>query len=107
MQSMRIVAVVSLLLFLGACAEVTTFRRPDGSTYHHVNCGNTLKLESCRHAAERTCPNGFARMNLATIGDDSPAQRCAAENLERRNNGEPEQACPPALQTNNFFVCRK
>lgn len=103
---MRIAAVVSLLLFLGACAEVTTFRRPDGSTYHHVNCGNSLKLESCRHAAGRTCPNGFVRMNLATTGDDSPAQRCAAENAERRKDGEAEQACPREGRTNSFFVCR-
>ncbi|CUW40151.1 protein of unknown function [Magnetospirillum sp. XM-1] len=103
---MRLVAVVSLLLFLGACAEVTTFRRPDGSTYHHVNCGSTLKLESCHAAAARTCPKGYARMNIGTSGDISPAQRCAADNEERRNDGEPQQPCPAEIQTNNFFVCR-
>ncbi|EME71461.1 hypothetical protein H261_03593 [Paramagnetospirillum caucaseum] len=103
---MRFVAAALLLLSLGACAEVTTFRRPDGSTYHHVNCGDSMKLESCRHAAGRTCSNGFTRMNLASIGDDSAAQRCISDNQERRLNREPEQACPPMARTDNYFVCK-
>lgn len=70
------IAVVGILLFsLGACAEVTTFRRPDGSVYHHVNCGDSMKLESCHHAAGRTCPSGFARMDVNTIGEASPIRR--------------------------------
>jgi len=101
------IAVFALLLFsLGACAEVTTFRRPDGSVYHHVNCGDSMKLESCRHAAERTCSNGFARMAIASTGDTSAAQRCASDNEERRRNREPEAACPSVPRTDNYFVCK-
>ena len=106
MQSMRIAAVVLFVFTLGACAEVTTFRRPDGSTFHHVNCGDTLKLESCRSAAGRTCPNGFSPMNISTGNDDSPARRCAAENAERRRNREQELTCPPVLRKDNYFVCK-
>lgn len=106
MESMRIAALASLLLFLGACAEVTTFRRLDGSNYHHVNCGSSLKLESCRHAAERTCPNGYSRLGLTAVGDDSPAQRCAVGNEERRRNGEEALACPAAPRSDHYFVCR-
>jgi hypothetical protein len=106
MQSMRIAAVVLFLFTLGACAEVTTFRRPDGSTFHHVNCGDTLKLESCRSAAGRTCPNGFSPMSISTSNDDSPTQRCVNENAERRRNREPELACPPVLRKDNYFICK-
>ena len=108
MQSMRIAAVVLFVFTLGACAEVTTFRRPDGSTFHHVNCGDTLKLESCRSAAGRTCPNGFSPMSISTStsNDDSPTQRCVNENAERRRNREPELACPPVLRKDNYFICK-
>lgn len=106
MENMRLAAAVLLLLCLGACAEVTTFRRPDGSVYHHVNCGDSMKLESCHHAAGRTCSNGYARMNLSTIATDSPAQRCATDNEERRRNGEQALACPAAPRTDNYFVCK-
>lgn len=100
-------AVITLLLFsLGACAEVTTFRKLDGSVYHHVNCGDTLKLESCRSAAERTCANGFSRIAVSAVGDNVAAQRCASDNEERRRDGEPELRCPQIRQTDNFFVCK-
>jgi hypothetical protein len=72
---MRIAAIGALLISLGACAEVTTFRRPDGSVYHHVNCGDSMKLESCHNAAGRTCPNGYARMDMNATGDVSPTRR--------------------------------
>jgi hypothetical protein len=70
------IAVVGILLFsLGACAEVTTFRRPDGSVYHHVNCGDSMKLESCHHAAGRTCPSGYSQMEGRSIGEVTPSRR--------------------------------
>ena len=80
---MRIAVIGGLLLLLGACAEVTTFRRPDGSVYHHVHCGDSMKLESCHHAAGRTCPNGYARMEVVPVGEISPTR-----------------------QADSFFVCR-
>ncbi|KIL98978.1 hypothetical protein CCC_02428 [Paramagnetospirillum magnetotacticum MS-1] len=103
---MRRAVFALLLLSLGACAEVTTYRRPDGSVYHHVNCGDTLKLESCRHAAERTCPSGFTRAPIAVRSENTPAQQCARANEDRRLNGEPETACPQEKQTDSFFVCK-
>ncbi len=72
---MRIAVIGALLLSLGACAEVSTFRRPDGSVYHHVNCGDSMKLESCHHAAGRTCPNGYARLSVTAIEDIAPTRR--------------------------------
>jgi len=103
---MRIAVFALLLLSLGACAEVTTFRRSDGSVYHHVNCGDSMKLESCRNAAERTCPNGFDRMNIRVAGDASRTRRCADDNDERRRNGEQELACPAEKHADNFFICK-
>jgi hypothetical protein len=102
---MRIAVPLLLLLALGACAEVTTFRRPDGSQYYHVNCGGTAKLESCQHAAERTCPGGFALMSIL-VKDDDPASACAANNQQRKKGGEAEQACPAPRNNNSFFVCK-
>jgi hypothetical protein len=102
---MRIAAALLMLLSLGACAEVTTFRRPDGSQYYHVNCGSSAKLESCQHAAERTCPGGFTLLNVPVSSLD-PAGACAAANLERRKDAEPEVACPAPRGKNSFFVCK-
>jgi hypothetical protein len=104
---MRLAVAVMLLTALGACAEVTTFRRADGSVYHHVNCGDAMKLESCSHAAERTCPNGYVRAPVtAAPTHDDPSARCAAANQARRENGEPLQACPPSRARDAYFVCK-
>lgn len=103
---MRLAVVAMLLLSLGACAEVTTFRRPDGSVYHHVNCNGGLKLESCRHAAERTCPNGYARVAVSAAARDDPAARCAAVNSARRDEGEAIRPCPADTSGDSFFACR-
>lgn len=102
---MRTAAILTILLALGACAEVTTFRRPDGSEYYHVNCGSSFKLESCQHAAERTCPNGFAILKV-DVSDTDPATTCQADNRQLRKNGEAEHACPAPRNKNSFFVCR-
>lgn len=100
---MRTAAVLLTLLSLGACAEVTTFRRPDGSEYYLVNCGSSAKLESCQNAAQRTCPKGFTPLNVALAND--PSSACAAGNRQRAANGEEEVPCPPPPQQSRFFTC--
>lgn len=105
MTPARLIA-LALLLALGACAEVTTFRRPDGTVYYHVDCGGTAKLESCRNAAERTCPGGYVRVPVVTGNANDPAARCAAENESRRTNGEAPQACPASTRRDSYFACK-
>lgn len=103
---MRLAAVALLLIALGACAEVTTFRKHDGSVYYHVNCGDSLKLESCRHAAERTCPGGYTRVNVSASAPNDPTARCAAANRARQEDGEAPQPCPASSARDTFFACR-
>lgn len=96
----------ALSLALGACAEVTTFRRPDGSVFHHVNCGDTGKLESCSNAARRTCPSGYVRVPVTTGNANDAAARCAAENDSRSRAGEDLQACPTSARRDSYFACK-
>ncbi|EPY02495.1 hypothetical protein [Magnetospirillum fulvum] len=53
---------LSALAGLSACAEVTRFERSDGATLYYINCRDGLNwFESCRSAAMRVCPNGYAK----------------------------------------------
>lgn len=106
MTPARLLAIL-LPLALGACAEVTTFRRPDGSVYHHVDCGGTARLESCLHAAERICSNGYVRVPVsAVVRDSDPAARCVAGNAKRQQGGEAPTNCPAPPRRDAFFACK-
>ena len=105
---MKILTALMLSLVLAGCAEVTTFRRPDGSQFYYVNCGNSMKLESCSSAAARTCPKGYAK--VADISNpaysDSVYANCIQANQERALNKEPQVQCPVPKGTDNFFACK-
>ena len=55
---MRIAVALVLGLTMAGCAEVTRVNDPRGEVFM-VDCGNGLRLESCRTAMDRACPTGF------------------------------------------------
>ena len=105
---MRVVAVLLMGMALVACTEVTKFVDADGSSYYYVDCRNTLSLlESCQHAAERTCPNGYHKA-LQANGDrteDQQYERCVAANVKRKKSKQPEEPCAHEAQSDVFFAC--
>ncbi|MBI3443876.1 MAG: hypothetical protein HY055_00535 [Magnetospirillum sp.] len=104
---MKIVAALLLSLALAACAEVTTFRQADGSVFYHVNCGDSMKLESCRSAALRTCPKGYVAVaDMHNMNENDPAYSCAQENKDRQAQREPLQHCPAPLHKDSYFACK-
>jgi hypothetical protein len=50
---------VLLAIGLAGCAEVTRMDDRSGGDVYMVDCGNTLRLESCRSGMLRACPDGF------------------------------------------------
>lgn len=107
---MKVMAVVSMVLALGACAEVTKFHKADGSTYYFVNCDNTLRwVETCRFAARRTCPNGYAPIAVTSIAlssDDAPYARCLEENQDLVDQGLPASQCEKTRRNESYFTCK-
>jgi len=81
---------VTALGGLSACAEVTRFERSDGTALYYINCRDGLNwFESCRTAAMRVCPNGYAKAD---------AGLALASNQEAQRNNH---------RTDSFFVCNK
>lgn len=68
---------VTALAGLSACAEVTRFERSDGASLYYINCRDGLNwFESCRTAAMRVCPNGYAKADAdLELGWNQEAQR--------------------------------
>jgi len=63
---------------LSACAEVTRFERSDGTSLYYINCRDGLNwFESCRSAAMRVCPNGYAKadVDLALADKQEPLRK--------------------------------
>jgi len=73
------------LMTLSACAEVTPLRNPDGSVDYYIDCGNSLRLESCKSAMERTCPAGYALRPAGPQPKPDPKQ--PERQVEPRNDG--------------------
>ncbi|RAU21596.1 hypothetical protein CU669_12960 [Paramagnetospirillum kuznetsovii] len=107
---MKALAVLSMILALGACAEVTTFRKPDGSTYYYVDCENTMRwAETCRFAARRTCPDGYVPLAITPIvgaENDRRYAQCVEENQDRVQEGQAEQVCARTPHREGFFACK-
>ena len=85
------ILVAALAAGLAACTEITPLRNADGTVDYYVDCEGTLRLESCRAAMTRTCPNGF---------DLRPASAPAKPDPKRPD-------LPPPKQPNDgLFRCR-
>lgn len=81
-------AALAVLAALAGCAEVTRFERSDGGTVYHVRCGDSLAwFETCRDAARRVCPDGYAPADIGLH---------LSPNQERRTVPHPHES---------FFVC--
>ncbi len=107
---MNRLAAIVLIGILGACAEVSEFKKSNGTSYYYINCDNTMQLfESCGHAARRMCPNGYERINIAAddvTNSDRKYNNCTEENRERKAQGQPETPCARTVRNEGFFACK-
>lgn len=62
---MKSIVVLSCLLLVAGCVEVTRFKAADGDIYF-ADCDNPVRLQSCRAALESTCPGGYDLVQTAT-----------------------------------------
>lgn len=108
---MRFLAFVFLAFALAGCAEVTTFRNPDGTTYYYVDCENSMRVvETCSFAAKRTCPNGYTQVPvtvLHTASEDPVYMRCLEERRdEEEATGKSGAPCVRTYRREGFFACK-
>lgn len=66
---MRTMLVMGVALVLAGCAEVTRFKQADGDIFL-VDCDSNMRLQSCRDAAESTCPSGYDILGSAMRQED-------------------------------------
>jgi len=88
---------LAVLAILAGCAEVTRFEREDGSAIYHVKCRNSLSwFETCRDAARRTCPNGYAPVDASLrLGPDQERRATPHPHDTFFACTEPRPAAPP------------
>ena len=106
------IVILPLMLALVACAEVVPLRAPDGTPVYYVDCESTMpRLESCRAAIRRTCPNGAQEAQYkqsASEGNDDrdPAyDSCIADHRAELEAGEPS-GCVRRRRNEAFFTCK-